>query len=457
MSKHHNNSHNPCERFNHTNGFVDMNGVPYLLAEYLDKEGFSQIDRSAIRSDIFVDTSDAMRAVIDISIDDIGRRCSDKYLNITGNNTKQKRLLDMIEKHKDYFAHQLPVLRKGIVVRINYRLEKAVNNQVIRSMHEDIRITDRNYFLDINPRDIEDNGIICNFDHTAVSTINEFTHGINRMILRVTSVELFYEYVKNGHKGPHIKQTTAYQDYPNGMFYDQMDPYTYHQQFQHQQFIGEPDDYCCEKPEKLIPPSWNSFNRFYHFDDQNRDIILHLQEIYDRNVPTALLPCGRCNINRSFMINPGHRLIFKLSIWKNDVTAVSNTRKIAKALDVPALYQHYHGQHHDHCNDDHEDLKDMIREILNENREEDMKQNMLIQKLMDEIAELKYNRHPGHHHNHNHDHCDHDDRLDEIEQMLQDIINGKDDEEDNDSCCNHEHTTFSAIDIRNIINEIKNE
>jgi len=81
---------------NHVNAFVDMNGVPYLVAEYLDTNNFQQIDRSLIKSEVFVDQSEAMRAVVDISIDDIGKRASDGLPAIVGNNTKQKNLLKMI-------------------------------------------------------------------------------------------------------------------------------------------------------------------------------------------------------------------------------------------------------------------------------------------------------------------------------------------------------------------------
>jgi len=35
-----------------------------------------------------------------------------------------------------------------------------------------------------------------------------------------------------------------------------------------------------------------------------------------------------------FMINPGHRIVFRVSIWKNDVTSFNNTQKVAMALGV---------------------------------------------------------------------------------------------------------------------------
>ena len=90
-----------CECMNqnangHVNAFIDLNGIPYLLAEYLDRNNFQQIDRSQIKSEIIVDQSESMRAVIDVSIDDIGKRASDGYPAIIGNTTKHTNLLKMI-------------------------------------------------------------------------------------------------------------------------------------------------------------------------------------------------------------------------------------------------------------------------------------------------------------------------------------------------------------------------
>ena len=77
------------------------------------------------------------------------------------------------------------------------------------------------------------------------------------------------------------------------------------------------------------------FNRFYHFDNLGKDMIIHSQEVYDPRVKVIQIACGNVQVNRTFMINPGHRIIFRFSIWKNDVTIVNDTRKIAAALQAP--------------------------------------------------------------------------------------------------------------------------
>ena len=108
----------------HAHVFVDLNGHPYLLAEYMDRHSLQQVDRSAIISGITIDTSDAMRAVIDISINDIGER-NDSTPNIVGNGTKTKWLLDIISRNANQLEGNLPVLKSGIIMRVNYQIGRA--------------------------------------------------------------------------------------------------------------------------------------------------------------------------------------------------------------------------------------------------------------------------------------------------------------------------------------------
>ena len=55
---------------NHTNAFLNLNGIPYLVGEYLDRQQFRQLDRSMIQNQIAVNTQNSMRAVVKIDIDD---------------------------------------------------------------------------------------------------------------------------------------------------------------------------------------------------------------------------------------------------------------------------------------------------------------------------------------------------------------------------------------------------
>lgn len=326
--------------------FVDLNGFPYLLAEYMNRNELKRVDRTAIMSGINVDISDAMRAVIDISINDIGER-SDCTPNILGNSSKTKRLLDMISRHANRLEGELPVLKSGIIMRVNYRLELQRTRQVIRSMVEDFRINDRTYILDINRLNFNDNAVIVNFNSSMVSTINEFTHGREPMVIRITNVQMFYELVSDRQPTPRIKQSMVahpYDHYNSHIRPGTNEEYYYHEEMQHRHYIGDPP--YSDENNMLCPPTWAMFNQFYHFDQDGRRIVLHRDEIYDPMRQVSLIPCGTVNVNRMFNINPGHRLIFKFSVWKNDITAVFDTLKVATALKAK-FYNCC--DHHDSC------------------------------------------------------------------------------------------------------------
>lgn len=382
------------------NSFIDVNGIPYLLGEYVENAYFAQVDRAMIKSEIFVDQSEAMRVVIDVNIDDIGKRASDGLPAIVGNVAKQKNLLKMIADNAERMDYQLDVLRKGIIIRVNYQLENQRTGEVLRSMTEDLRINRRNLYLDINRRNLDDNAIIANFCDTMVSTINQFTHGNERMILRITNIQMYYECLSRERKVPSIKQSLY--DYPIELlpstYGSEQDMYRYHHQMQHRHLMGYPDGcgggYGYTNPCSCHAPSYPQFNRFYHFTDNGSDAILHMQEINDRNCKTKLIAAGVVNVNRSFVINPGHRIVFKMSIWKNDITTVSDTTSVAYALKEK-LYHHDcdYGHEHDDCNCHHHnheitpDYETMIR-LYHELQHTNDRQNGVINQLIIRIDDL---------------------------------------------------------------------
>ena len=339
----------------HVNAFIDLNGIPYLLAEYLDRNNFQQIDRSQIKSEIIVDQSESMRAVIDVSIDDIGKRASDGYPAIIGNTTKHTNLLKMISDNCEIMDHQFNVLRRGIVIRVDYQLENYRTGQVIRSMTESFKIMDRNYFLDINPRNADDNAIIVNFCNTMVSTINEFTHGRDPMMMRITNIHMSYEMVKQSPKMPRIKQSLMGSSNPCMLptnYGLEKDMYRYHDMMQNRHFMPgwDPNSFVPEDPTMIMPSTWSMFNRFYRFDSNASDIVIHGQEVNNPMTKVALIPCGVVRVNRTFMINPGHRIIFKFCIWKNDLTVINDTTQVAQCLRAPMVNDPSYGSN---CNKKH--------------------------------------------------------------------------------------------------------
>lgn len=318
----------------HTNAFAMLNGIPYLMGEYVDREMIRNVDRSMIYTDVNVDTTEALRAIVDISIDDIGKRASDGRPNVIGNFRKQEDVVNAIRNIYRCAPKSLPVLRSGLVVRVNYQIENQRTGQVMRSIYEDIRIPQREYYLCQNMMDVDDIAYVTNFNSTQVSTINQFTHGIDPMVLRITSAQLCYELIKPNNLIPRridrplqrMEDLTCPRRYE-----DTYRVYEYHKDMQNHQFLGEP---LYGEPDEVIHPrEWFAYNRLYHFDNDCSDIILHLDDIYDRHTDTILIQCGSLAINRAFVIQPGHRIIFKMSVWKNDVALFSDTRPVADALD----------------------------------------------------------------------------------------------------------------------------
>lgn len=381
----------------HTNGFIDLNGFPYLVADYLDRSTFQQIDRCMVDSTIVVDQSEAMRAIVDISVDNIGKNSSDGSLATIGNNTKQVNLVEMIHRNFSRLQSRLPVLRKGIIVRVNYRLENHRTGQTIKSMVEDFKIPNANYFVDINSKNVNDNGIVVNFSGSSVSTINYFTHGRDKMILRITSVDLFYECMKYGPSIPIGKD--HFHGRPDEMIPDFFDEYDYHRNTKDRAYLY---GYGNEPTEMITPPSWLMFNQFYHFDNGGKDIIIHNEEVYHRNAKVTLVPCGSVVVNRAMVINPCHRIVFKFSIWKNDTTIVNDTTMIAGALRASVRDPYFDGCteiypedsnmiRYDHCHCDkspvNPDYETLLR-MLQSGKNMDYDQNAVINQLGSLVAEL---------------------------------------------------------------------
>lgn len=325
----------------HTNAFLQMHGVPYLLAEYCDRESIKQLDRSMIYTSVDVDTTEAMRAIVDISIDDIGKRASDGRPNLISNQKMQEDVLRAIHHIFRNAKKSLPVIRGGLVVRINYRIENGRTGQTERSVYEDIRLPYRQYFVDTDPTDINQPAIVTNFSETQVSTINQFTHGTDPMTLRITSVQLCYEVMKANNLEPRgriDKPLQRMEDLCPKPYCERYGIYEFHKDMQNSQYLGEP---LYSHPDWILPYDWFGYNRLYHFDNDCRDIVLHMDDIYNKHAGTTLIECGRLMINRAFLINPGERIIFKLSVWKNDLALFNDTRPVAEALDYhPCPHPH---------------------------------------------------------------------------------------------------------------------
>lgn len=318
-----NNCCNPNDNF-HMNGFIDIDGFPYLLADYLDRRNFQQVDQSMIQSYVNIDQTESMRAIVDINFHDIGKN-SNGSLGVVGNTTKQVNLLQLIRRNFIKLNRRLPVLRRGVIARISYRLENNKTGQIIRSTTEDFRISHSNFFVYINQQNLSDNALLSNFAGTSISTMNYFTYGNDPMILRIQDLSLHYEMVKVGIAEGNY---SIHADVP---FSNETDIFEYYRLNNNKTYQPH---YGTTATDTVAPPQWNMLSPFYHFDNNGKDIILHTDEIYNNHTQTILVPIVSTTINQAVMINPAHRIIFKFNIWRNDVTMINNTTPVAHALDA---------------------------------------------------------------------------------------------------------------------------
>lgn len=395
----------------HTNGFINLNGVPYLLDEYIEQNNFQQIDRANVKSDVTIDTTEDRTAIVDISIDDIGET-SDGSLNIIGNYTKQQNLIEMIKNGIYRLEHHLPVLKKGIIVRVNYQLENQRTGQILKSLQEEINIAQRNYFVEISAKDLNDTAVIANFADSAVSTIAEYTHGTDPIQLRITSIQLYYECVRPPKFKPFPGRPPLYRIPPEAFvrdgLHDEQEMYYYHKGLQNRQYMGEK----LERPWDVIPQQWYDFNRFYHFETDGKDIILHDNEINADRTRILRIPCGYITVNRTFVVYPGQRIVFRFSIWKNDLCVVTDTTSIAEALGVNTTPYYPPTPSKDNDSDSSKDsslnntkypsympdypydpfylmmLMNQYNQLQNMTRHADTEQNEIINKLSNEVKEL---------------------------------------------------------------------
>lgn len=362
-----------------SNAFLNLDGVPYLLGAYLDRSTFQMVDRGAIQTGIYVDTEMPMRAIIDIQVDDIGKKNQQGDLNVLTNRRQIELLLEGVRQMALHGKTQLPVLDNSLIARVNYRLEQAMNGKVLRSMTEDLRITNRSCYLDISSSLVDDQALISNFSDTIVSTINQFTYGQEKMILRITSIQLFYELYRPDAKMPAIRKEacnlnqTFQNAYPNLQ--------QYHEAIQSHHFIGTHHRPCYP----MTPPDWSFFEYFYHFEQDGHIIALHMPQLMDPRVNKVNIPCGKIDVNQMFVVNPGQRILFKFSIWKNDLVLMQDTMAIARLLRAP-VHNNPHYHHHWCPNPDH--YHDMMDNCM-QGMQMDYNQNAVINQISGAVTDLQ--------------------------------------------------------------------
>jgi hypothetical protein len=289
------------------------------------------VDRGLIRNELTVDNTDVYNSVVDIVIDNVGDQ---SIGNRSGYNTFLNALVDNASKLRGF----LDVVRPGLLIEIDYRIENQRTGRFLRQATAKMYTENKAHFIDLNSKDLNDNAVLVNFSDTMVKTVTNQIHGADKMIIRLTKVRLFYVCLKRLEKNPYDHRQLPHHSHepvfrPDGpvMRYDR----DYHRNHQPQYAFGR-EQY--RYPDQMtVPPNWWSFNRFYHFEDKGRTIMLHWGELNDLNAPTFKIPVGSINLNKSFLCNTSFKIMFKVSVWKNDLTVLNNTAAVARLLGVPSL------------------------------------------------------------------------------------------------------------------------
>jgi len=327
--------------------FLNLNGWPYISGEYVDKTNMQSVDRSLIRNQLIIENG-THSSVVDIVIDNVGEKS-------IGNRSSYNRFLDLLVQNAPQLRGYLDVVKPGLVIAIDYRIESERTGQFLKAATTQIytenkahyidigrsRTEDKPHYIDFDSRHMSDNAVLVNFNDSAVRTVTNRVHGSDRMLIRLTRIRLFYVCLKrpvrnlyDDRRKPSKEEREIFiPDRPAGRYDTQ-----YHEYHQPQFSFGHPK---AQSDYFTLPPNWWSFNKFYHFEDQGRSLVLHLDEIntpakIDKTIPSTFnIPAGSFPLNKVFVVNTSYKILFKVSVWKNDLTVVNNTQKIAHLLGVP--------------------------------------------------------------------------------------------------------------------------
>lgn len=309
---------------------LNLNGWPYLSAEYLDQAQFQTVDRKLVRNQVLVDTTNPYHSIVDIVIDNVGERPS-------GNKSSYKQFLDLLVQHSAQLGGYLDVVKPFLTVKIEYSIESELTGRLLRVNTAKMVISNKTNYIDINGIDMDDNAILTNFSDSSTITVANRANGSDRMVIRIRKINLFYTGLKHPISNPFDNRRRPANDErevfrpnsPKGRY----DPF-YHSV--HQPQYGIMPDGPADT--MSIPPSWWSFNKYYHFENKGKSMALHFKEINDRNNTTFSIPIGSITLDRTFVVNTSYRIMFKISVWKNDTIVLNNTSKISKLLGVPYAY-----------------------------------------------------------------------------------------------------------------------
>lgn len=339
------------------NAFIDVDSVPYILGDYFNGKQYLNLEPTEVIDSVTIDQSVPNRSLIEISINQVNKDSQGNLMPM-GNIEKKGNLEQMVSDYREAISsNYFGVIRKGLIVRLNYRIETE-SGQIVKSVSEDFKIYDAGLYNYVGDKNVADPALIVNYCDSIVSSINSYTHGTQGLILRINSVKLFYEVISPG--------KFCYPQYTKKFY-----PY------------GKPrHDHGLNRYEEAI----KSRNNYYRFGNNNRDIFVNMTDVDSERRRVGMISCGTFYINKLFPVHPAQRIIFKLSVWKNDITIVPNTTQIANILGIYAFDTFDNAEHH---------FVQSVVEDLQERDCRDRKRDELIENLYHQIYELKREKGPS--------------------------------------------------------------
>jgi len=357
------------------NLFLNLNGIPYVGGEYIENVKFQTIDWSTIHNQLMIDNTGTQASVVDIVLDNAGD-------SPIGNREAYRKLLDSVARHaKGGF---IDVVRPTLVAVLDYQIESEKTGQLLKKAKVDIPLNHRGYYVNVSSGELGDNTFIVNSTDSITRTITERPYGNDRVIVRLTGINLHYVGLLRPAMDPG-KGPKGSEDYPtfrpdDNARYPHMD---WHESAQPKHsFEPIPYTYNWSKDphhdQLRVPPNWWACNRYYHFEDRGSNLVLHLGDIKSL-VATYRIPVGKVAFNRVFSVGQGYKVLFRVSVWSNDAVIITNTAKIAQLMGLPGSHP------------EHQPESDILRMIFSAIKRIDRKNASLdhkIQLLVDRVSKL---------------------------------------------------------------------
>jgi hypothetical protein len=276
---------------------MNINGFPYLFDESVNQACIRQVDRLSIINKLSVDTSKHNYTIIDIIVDDTDDE--------VGNRIKCNELLDIFKSNGLVLDKNIDVIRKALLVQINYQIENDRTGRVLHEYKIESIISNIDDYTTINPDVAGDTIVLTNFHGLINTTIPDNVHGRN-VTCRIIDIKFFFLAVSNF----------------NGVEYDRSD------------LRDNIFNQCDLVDNTTISSNMLHSDKFYNFDDGCYYITPNYPKIESKDTKVLMIPAGSVDVDKVISVNIAHKFLFNISVWKNSVIFVGDVTNIANAIGI---------------------------------------------------------------------------------------------------------------------------